>query len=139
MGFRGPIDVSVRCTCTASPLLGALYRWQGQWWWWLITERASVLAILKREGRVAAVRSGKVTDAEAKALGFVPPDMRRTVTETVTAEEALHRTEPFHWQPTTKGRLRTCPACGVVPQIGRKALYSRAFAAVDRHEPTVYL
>ena len=84
------------------------------------------------------MRSGKVTDAEAEALGFVPPDMRHSEAVT-TAEEALHKTEPFHWQPTTKGRLRTCPACGLVPQISRQALYARAFDAVGREERTIYL
>ena len=89
---------------------------------------------------MAAVRSGKVTDAEAETLGFVPPDMRHSeAVMTVTAEDALHKTEAFHWRPTTKGRLRTCPACGLVPQISRQALYARAFDAVGREERTIYL
>jgi len=135
---RRPIDVEVLCSCWASPLLAALFRLQSQWWWWPIVAKDSVLEILKQEGWPAAVRGGKVTDGEAEALGFVPPDMRQGTT--VSAKEVLHRkTEPFHGQPTTRGRLRTCPACGRVPLIGRKALYRKAFDAVDRDEPTVYL
>ena len=137
MGFRGHIDVSVRCTCTPSPILGALFHLQGQWWWWPIIAKDSVLETIKREGWMAAVRSGTVTDADAVALGFAR-GIRPA--NPVSAEEALHRkTGPFHWRPTTKGWLRACPACGCVPEISRKALYTRAFAAVDRHEATVYL
>lgn len=142
MGFartQSPVDLQVRCTCLAGPLLGALFRLQDQWWWWPVKDREPVLATLKRSTRsgkkFAVLRSGDVSEADAQALGFLPgvrPD------GSVTSEDALrHKTGPFRWQPTTKGWLRPCPACGKVPDIKRSDLYSQADTAVADGEPTI--
>jgi hypothetical protein len=76
-----------------------------------MVDREPVLATLKRSTRrgekFAVLRSGTVSDADAEALGFLPGvHLNRT-----TAEDALrNKTGPFHWEPTTKGWLRPCPA-----------------------------
>ena len=43
----------------------------------------------------------------------------------------------FHWQPTTKGWLQKCPACGQVPGISRRDLYAQADAALAEGERTI--
>ena len=139
MGFakEPPVDVRVVCTCFAAPLLGALFYLQDQWWWWPV-DREPVLAALKRATRrgeqFAVLRSGKVSAADAEALGFLPGvHLNRT-----TAEDALRRkTGPLGPRPTTKGWLRPCPACGRPPTIKRRDLYAKADAAVAGGERTI--
>ena len=133
-----PFDVRVVCSCFAGPLLGALFYLQDQWWWWPVIDREPVLATLKRRslqgGSFLAVRDGEVSQADADALGFT--GTRRTTT--MTAEDALrHKTGPLHSRPTTKGWLRKCPACGQVPKISRRDLYTKADAARAEGEPTI--